>query len=126
MLVDKRFQREALRAAKTAAGVGMSDFRVSDHAMLRYLERVLGMGQEIADVREFIERRCKGAALADAMAVKVDAVQFVIENHAVVRCLTEDVVQARKREYYRPRADMHRDRRPAQRLRAEIEEAPDD
>ena len=50
--------------------------RVSDHAVLRYMERAMGLNVEI--VREHIASLCGPAAAAGAVCVRTEGVRFEI------------------------------------------------
>lgn len=56
--------------------------RVSDHAVLRYMERAMSLNVEI--VREHIASLCSQAAAAGAVCVRTEGVRFEICNNAVV------------------------------------------
>lgn len=55
---------------------------VSDHAVLRYLERAMGF--DIAGVRRHIEQTCAGAAVAGATALRADGVVYIMEQGRVI------------------------------------------
>lgn len=55
--------------------------RVSDHAVLRYLERAMDLNIEI--VREHIASVCAGPAAVGAVCVRAEGVRFEIINNAV-------------------------------------------
>ena len=56
--------------------------RVSDHAVLRYLER--GMGLEIEKVRQHIADLCAGPAAIGAVCVVSEKLRFEITGNTVV------------------------------------------
>jgi hypothetical protein len=56
--------------------------RVSDHAVLRYLERAMGLNIEI--VREHIASICQGPAALGASCVRSEGVRFEINTGVVV------------------------------------------
>lgn len=56
--------------------------RVTDHAVLRYLERVRGF--DVEAVRRHIAITCAAAASAGAANLKAEGVRFAIDNGAVV------------------------------------------
>lgn len=58
---------------------------VSDHALLRWLERRYGF--DVAAERRKIEALCDTAIRAGAKVVKVEGVQFVIKNGRVITTL---------------------------------------
>ena len=55
--------------------------RVSDHAVLRYMERAMNLNVEI--VREHIASLCQPAVHAGAVCVRTEGVRFEISNNAV-------------------------------------------
>lgn len=55
--------------------------RVSDHAVLRYMERAMDLNVEI--VREHIATLCQPAAHAGAVCIRAEGVRFEISNNAV-------------------------------------------
>ena len=66
--------REALEAAQTPS-------RISDHAVLRYLERVYGFDLEAT--RNEIAEKSEAAIAMGASAVTVNGVKFKIRNNVV-------------------------------------------
>lgn len=56
--------------------------RVTDHAVLRYLERVRGF--DVESVRAHIAITCAAAASAGAASLRAESVKFVITGGAVV------------------------------------------
>ena len=58
---------------------------VTDHALLRYLERRYGV--DVAALREQIRLRVRPAAKMGARGVSIDGVYFVIRNGRVVTTL---------------------------------------
>lgn len=54
------------------------NIRVSDHAVLRYLERVVGLN--IAMVRQHIADTCAGPAAIGAVCVRAEGFRFEIAN----------------------------------------------
>lgn len=56
--------------------------RISDHAVLRYLERAMGLNIEI--VREHILSICSNPAAFGAVCVRSEGMRFEIVNGAVV------------------------------------------
>lgn len=55
---------------------------VTDHAVLRYLERV--QGQPIEQVREHIRKTCEAAAALKATCVRAEGARFEIVDNRVV------------------------------------------
>lgn len=64
---------------------------VTDHAVLRYLERVHGVNVEAA--RRYIAGRCARGQSAGAVGVLADGVRYVLRNNAVVTVLPPRAVQ---------------------------------
>jgi hypothetical protein len=56
--------------------------RVTDHAVLRYLERAMGLNVEI--VREHISQVCSTPAAFGAVCVRAEGLRFEIRNNAIV------------------------------------------
>lgn len=56
--------------------------RVTDHAVLRYMQRAMGLNVEI--VREHIASLCAGPAAFGAVAVRAEGMKFEIVNGAVI------------------------------------------
>lgn len=56
--------------------------QVTDHALIRYIERVLG--HDLDDIRDEIATRVERAAEIGAEAVIVDGFRFVVDNKKVV------------------------------------------
>ena len=55
---------------------------ITDHALLRYLERVLGY--DVETLRRQIGHEISARTSGDATSVKMDGYQYRIENKAVV------------------------------------------
>jgi len=55
--------------------------RVTEHAVVRYLERAMGFNIEA--VREHIAGICGGAAAAGAVCVRAEGLRFEIANNTV-------------------------------------------
>lgn len=55
--------------------------RISDHAVLRYMERAMDLNIEV--VRQHIASICQAAASAGAVCVRAEGVRFEIVNNAV-------------------------------------------
>ena len=63
------------------------NIKVTDHALLRYLERVLGY--DIAHMKnQMLPEEVKSAIRAGALSVEHLGVTYVIENHKVVTIQT--------------------------------------
>lgn len=84
-------------------------FRVTDHALIRYLERAMGLNVEI--VRQHIQGICEGPAAVGAVSVRAEGVRFEIRNNTVLtvapdrsnpsntgRAMVQDHIQRKKRE----------------------------
>lgn len=56
--------------------------RVSDHAVLRYMERAMGL--DIETVRQHIADTCAGAAAVGAVCVRSEGFRFEISGNAVI------------------------------------------
>lgn len=54
---------------------------VTDHALIRYLERVMGLNVEI--VREHIHAICGGAAAFGAVCVRAEGLRFEIDGNRI-------------------------------------------
>ena len=61
--------------------------RVSDHAIVRYCERIHGVSLDF--LRDEIRDLTQQAAELKATAVVRDGVRFVIQNHTIVTCYEE-------------------------------------
>ena len=57
------------------------EVNVSDHAVLRYLERVLNM--PIEQLRAQIKAECEGAVVAGARSLKKDGFQYHFDGYSV-------------------------------------------
>ena len=55
--------------------------RVTEHAVVRYLERAMGFNIEA--VRQHIADTCSGAAAAGAVCVRAEGLRFEIANNTV-------------------------------------------
>lgn len=60
--------------------------RLSDHALVRYLERARGISLE--DVRTEVEHRIVAQAGPNATGCWIDGIWFVIKNGVVVTAMT--------------------------------------
>lgn len=61
--------------------------RVTDHAVLRYLERV--QGQPIEQVREHIRKTCESAHALGAKTVRAEGVRFEMTSVALTTVLPD-------------------------------------
>jgi hypothetical protein len=62
----------------------MALIHVTDHAVLRYLERAKGL--DVDAVRRHIAEVCTGPAAAGALCVKTEGVKFEMQNGKVITC----------------------------------------
>lgn len=65
-----------------------ADVRVSDHAIIRYLERVEGLDMDI--IRAEILAIAGPAAAAGAKVLRRDGYTYIIERGAIVTVLPDD------------------------------------
>lgn len=72
--------------------------RVTDHAVIRYLERAMGLNIEI--VRDHIASLCAGSAAYGATALRAEGVKFEIVNGAVTTVVPDSglTISATSRE----------------------------
>lgn len=68
--------------------------RVTDHAVLRYLERVMELNIEM--VREHIAAICQTPAACGASAVRAEGVKFEIANMAVTTVVPDTGIHINK------------------------------
>jgi hypothetical protein len=68
----------------------MTRVLVSDHAVLRYLERAHGL--DIGAVRDHLAERAATAADLGALAVKIEGVKLVLRGHVLVTVLPRNTV----------------------------------
>ena len=61
--------------------------RVTDHAVLRYMERAMGLNVEL--VREHILQICADAAAYGAVCVRSEGFRFEIASNAVVTVMDD-------------------------------------
>jgi hypothetical protein len=81
---------------------------VSDHAVLRWLERRYGF--DVEGERKKIDGFCDAALRAGAKVVKVEGVQFVLKNGRVITTLDGDMATT-------PRYDKQRLHEPRPQVR---------
>jgi len=83
--------------------------RVSDHAVLRYLERAMGFNLQI--VRDHIAKVCDGPAAIGAVCVRSEGVRFEITNNTVltVRPDTGPIPSRVTQERHRNRIERNKD-----------------
>lgn len=63
----------------------MTALRVTDHCVLRYLERAKGV--DVEAIRSHIESLCAPAHQAGAVSIRAEGVQFKFSSIAVLTCL---------------------------------------
>lgn len=63
--------------------------RVSDHAVLRYMERAKGF--DVASVREHIATLCAGPAALGASCVRAEGVKFELGDNSVITVVPDHV-----------------------------------
>ncbi|WP_271024933.1 hypothetical protein [Rhizobium sp. RCAM05973] len=68
---------------------------VSDHALLRYIERVHGI--EIETIRSYLLERADSAIRLGASAVHLEDCRLIIKGHSVVTVVTEERVEKPKK-----------------------------
>lgn len=68
--------------------------RVTDHAVLRYMERAMNLNVEV--VREYIASLCAGPAACGATALRAEGVKFEIINGAVTTVVPDTGVTISK------------------------------
>lgn len=66
---------------------------VTDHAVLRYLERAMGLNIEV--VREHILGICVNAASFGAVAVRSEGLKFVIDGNRIVTVEPDSLTPSR-------------------------------
>lgn len=69
--------------------------RVTDHAVVRYLERAMGLNVDV--VREHILAVCGGAAAFGAVSVRAEGLRFEIKNGAICTVTPDHVLPSRTR-----------------------------
>lgn len=62
--------------------MGKDPLRISDHAVLRYLERAMALNIDL--VREHIASICQPAASVGAVCVRSEGLRFEIANNTVI------------------------------------------
>lgn len=67
--------------------------QVTDHAVLRYLERAMGLNIEI--VREHILSICVNAAAFGAVAVRAEGLKFIIDGNHIVTVVPDSNIPSR-------------------------------
>lgn len=67
---------------------------VTDHALLRYLERARGIDVEL--IREHVALLCAPSANAGAKSYRVEGVTYVFKKGHVVTVIGEDMRTARR------------------------------
>lgn len=84
--------------------------RVTDHAVIRYLERAMGLNIEI--VRDHIASLCAGPAAYGATALRAEGVKFEIVNGAVTTVVpdTGTTINKTSRERNQHKIERKRER----------------
>jgi hypothetical protein len=85
----------------------MSDFRVSDHALVRYIERVQKINLD--PLRKEITDKVEIPAMAGAARVTVDGVVFEVRDRTVVTIADTDSIK----KFRRSPPNKHRSNRGA-------------
>ena len=67
--------------------------RVSDHALVRYLERIKGI--DVEAIREEIWQQCQHAANLGATGFRVNGAFFNFHNGNVATCMTAEMAKVR-------------------------------
>lgn len=67
--------------------------RVSDHAVLRYLQRVMGLDVEM--VRKHIADTCAGPAAIGAVCIRTEGFRFEITNNTVLTVRPDALVPSK-------------------------------
>jgi len=80
-------EEDAIRIEISSRAAGVQAPRVSDHAVLRYLERSLEI--PVDKVREKLLSLTRSAIEAGAASVKVDGLRFVIQDKTVVTVIDQ-------------------------------------
>jgi hypothetical protein len=64
--------------------------RVTDHAVLRYLERAMGLNIDM--VRKHIADICAGPAAIGAICVRTESLRFEITNNTVITVRPDSLI----------------------------------
>lgn len=80
--------------------------RVTDHAVLRYLERARGIDIEL--IREHIALICAPAAAVGAANLKRDGVKYVFENGSVITVVPDEGTGPSKTHRRRATGELQR------------------
>jgi hypothetical protein len=89
----------------------MSSPPVTDHALVRYLERAKGFDMEA--VRKHIAELCANGVRVGANCIRAEGVKFEIENGRVITCTPGGGFSNTKRQKFAQRCNRHLDRMPA-------------
>lgn len=85
--------------------------RVTDHAVIRYLERAMGLNIEI--VRDHIASLCAGPAAYGATALRAEGVKFEIVSGAVTTVVPDTGITINKTSRERNQHKIERKRERA-------------
>lgn len=89
----------------------MSNPPVTDHALVRYLERAKGFDMEA--VRDHIASLCAQPMAAGANCVRAEGVKFEFESGKVITCTPNGGFSHTKRAKFAQRCHRHIDRMPS-------------
>ena len=85
-------QRIAKLSAQLAAQEQNKEVKVSDHALLRYIERVMGADLDKFRAEILTEQNRKAIEFAGDCTIKSGGVEFVVKNRTVVTVIAKGVV----------------------------------
>lgn len=96
MVQDKAYlnqcrQRIAKLSAQLAAQEQNKEVKVSDHALLRYIERVMGADLDKFRAAILTEQNRKAIEFAGDCTIKSGGVEFVVKNRTVVTVIAKGV-----------------------------------
>jgi hypothetical protein len=84
-------QRIAKLSAQLAAQEPNKEVKVSDHALLRYIERVMGADLDKFRADILTEQNRKAIEFAGDCTIKSGGVEFVVKNRTVVTVIAKGV-----------------------------------
>ncbi|XVJ69926.1 MAG: hypothetical protein HEQ39_09895 [Rhizobacter sp.] len=82
-------QRIAKLSAQLAAQEQNKDVRVSDHALLRYIERAMGVDLDKFRAAILTEQNRKAIEFAGDCTIKSGGVEFLVKNRTVVTVIAK-------------------------------------
>ena len=85
-------QRIAKLSAQLAAQEQNKEVKVSDHALLRYIERAMGVDLDKFRADILTEQNRKAIEFAGDCTIKSGGVEFVVKNRTVVTVIAKGVV----------------------------------